>query len=149
MKVIIGSDHAGFEVKQALIKELGGRGIEVLDAGCFSTDSVDYPDIAFEAAKAVAEGRCDRGILVCGTGIGMSMCANKHAGIRAACCSDVFSARATRMHNDANVLCFGARVVGYGVAYDLVEAFLNQEFEGARHAPRVAAINALDESEKK
>lgn len=97
----------------------------------------------------IQSGAYTTGILICGTGIGMSMCANKHAGIRAACCSDVFSARATRLHNDANVLCFGARVVGYGVACELVDAFLDNEFEGGRHRPRVDAINALDESEKK
>ena len=147
-KITVGCDHAGFGLKKIVIAHLEERGFEVLDVGTHSTDSCDYPQIAHELCKNIQNGTTELGILICGTGIGMSMCANKHRGIRAACCSDAFSARATRMHNDANVLCFGARVVGYGVACTLVDAFLDQKFEGERHAPRVAAINALDESEK-
>ena len=148
-RITVGCDHAAYELKKKVIAHLEERGIEVIDVGTNSPDSCDYPVFAHAVCKNVQDGVTSLGILICGTGIGMSMCANKHAGIRAACCSDVFSARMTRMHNDANVLCFGARVIGYGVACDLVDAFLNQSFEGARHAPRVAAINALDESEKK
>ena len=148
-KIVIGCDHAGFALKEQIKKYLADQGVELLDVGCYSAESCNYPDIAHALCQNIQSGEYSTGILICGTGIGMSICANKHAGIRAACCSDVFSARATRMHNDANVLCFGARVVGYGVACDLVDAFLNQAFEGARHAPRVAAIDALDESEKK
>ena len=146
-KIVIGCDHAGFALKEQIKQYLAAQGVEALDVGCYSADACSYPDIAHALCQNIQGGAYTHGILICGTGIGMSMCANKHKGIRAACCSDVFSARATRMHNDANVLCFGARVVGYGVACDLVNAFLNTEFEGARHAPRVAAINALDESE--
>ena len=148
-RTVIGCDHAGYALKEQIKQYLIANEVEVLDVGCYSAESCSYPDIAHELCTKIQSGAYSTGILVCGTGIGMSMCANKHVGIRAACCSDVFSARATRMHNDANVLCFGARVVGYGVACDLVDAFLNQSFEGGRHQPRVDAINALDESEKK
>lgn len=148
-KIVIGCDHAGFALKEQIKQYLTTRGVEFLDVGCYSPESCSYPDVAHALCSQIQSGAYTTGILICGTGIGMSMCANKHAGIRAACCSDVFSARATRQHNDANVLCFGARVVGYGVACDLVDAFLNQAFEGGRHQPRVDAINALDESEKK
>lgn len=144
MKVIIGSDHAGFEVKQALTKELGGRGIEVLDAGCFSTDSVDYPDIAFEAAKAVAEGRCDRGILVCGTGIGMSVCANKVDGVRCALCGDTLTAKLTRQHNDSNMLALGARITGIELIKAIVDTWLGTEFLGGRHERRIAKISEYE-----
>ena len=147
-KIVIGCDHAGFALKEQIKQYLAHQGVELLDVGCYSTDACSYPDIAHALCTQIQSGEFPVGILICGTGIGMSMCANKHRGIRAACCSDAFSARATRMHNDANVLCFGARVVGYGVACTLVDAFLNQTFEGERHAPRVAAINALDDSEK-
>jgi ribose 5-phosphate isomerase B len=147
-KIIIGCDHAAPEMKNLVRDHLIARGFDVEDIGVHTTDSCNYPDIAHALCQKIQSGEREMGILICGTGIGMSMCANKHRGIRAACCSDAFSARATRMHNDANVLCFGARVVGYGVACTLVDAFLNQTFEGERHAPRVAAINALDDSEK-
>jgi len=148
-KIVIGCDHAGFALKEQIKQYLATKGVETLDVGCYSPESCSYPDIAHALCSQIQSGAYAIGILICGTGIGMSMCANKHAGIRAACCSDVFSARATRQHNDANVLCFGARVVGYGVACDLVDVFLNQAFEGGRHQPRVEAINALDEREKK
>jgi len=148
-KIVIGCDHAGFALKEQIKQYLATKGVETLDVGCYSPESCSYPDIAHALCSQIQSGAYAIGILICGTGIGMSMCANKHAGIRAACCSDVFSARATRQHNDANVLCFGARVVGYGVACDLVDVFLNQAFEGGRHQRRVDAINALDEREKK
>ena len=147
-KIVIGCDHAGFALKEQIKQYLANQGVELLDVGCYSTDACSYPDIAHALCAKIQSGEIPVGILICGTGIGMSMCANKHRGIRAACCSETFSARATRMHNDANVLCFGARVVGYGVACTMVDAFLNQAFEGERHIPRVAAINALDDSEK-
>ena len=147
-KIVIGCDHAGFALKEQIKQYLANQGAELLDVGCYSTDACSYPDIAHALCTKIQSGEFPVGILICGTGIGMSMCANKHRGIRAACCSEAFSARATRMHNDANVLCFGARVVGYGVACTMVDAFLNQAFEGERHIPRVAAINALDDSEK-
>ena len=144
-KIVIGCDHAGFALKEQIKQYLATKGVECLDVGCYSPESCSYPDIAHALCSQIQSGAYAAGILICGTGIGMSMCANKHAGIRAACCSDVFSARATRQHNDANVLCFGARVVGYGVACDLVDAFLNQAFEGGRHQARVDDINALDQ----
>ena len=147
-KLIIGCDHAAVELKGLVRDHLIERGFDVEDIGVHTNDSCNYPDIAHALCQKIQSGEREMGILICGTGIGMSMCANKHRGIRAACCSDAFSARATRMHNDANVLCFGARVVGYGVACTMVDAFLNQAFEGERHIPRVAAINALDDSEK-
>ena len=145
MKIAVGCDHGGFELKQAVIKFLEANGYEYKDYGTYDTQSCDYPDIAAPVAKAVAAGEFDRGILICGTGIGMSMAANKHDGIRAACCSDVFSARLTREHNDANVLCFGERVVGIGLALDLVDNFVGAEYEGGKHARRVGMITAIEE----
>mgnify|MGYP004629806657 FL=1 len=131
--LVIGCDHGGFELKNIIIKHLQDEGKEVFDVGCFSAESVDYPVIAKELCKKITDGEADLGILVCGTGIGMSMAANKIKGIRAACCSDTFSARLTRNHNNANVLCLGGRVVGPGLALDLVDNFVNAEFEGGRH----------------
>ncbi|MBQ8474960.1 MAG: ribose 5-phosphate isomerase B, partial [Clostridia bacterium] len=135
-KIAIACDHGGYELKLTVIDWLNSNGYEVVDFGCNSTASVDYPDYALPASKAVANGECEFGILICGTGIGMSLCANKVHGIRAACCSDTFSARMTRLHNNSNILCFGARVVGAGLALDLVETFLKSEFEGDRHIKR-------------
>ncbi len=145
MTIAIGSDHAGFPLKQVVKSWLEDHGYEVDDLGTYDTKSVDYPDYAAAVAHAVAEGKADRGILICGTGIGMSMSANKVPGIRAALCTDVYTARMSRRHNDANVLCMGARVIGPGVAESIVEAWLSEEFEGGRHARRVGKINALDE----
>ena len=125
-------------------KLLEEKGIEVKDFGSHDTNSIDYPDIALPLCESVVSGECECGILVCGTGIGMSMVANKHKGIRAACVSDVFSAKATRMHNAANVLCFGERVVGAGLAFELVDAFLSTEYEGGRHQRRVDMVNSFD-----
>jgi ribose 5-phosphate isomerase B len=145
MKIAIGADHAGFPLKQAVKSWLEEHGYEVEDLGTYDTEPVDYPDYAAAVAHAVADGKADRGILICGTGIGMSMSANKVPGIRAALCTDAYTARMSRRHNDANVVCMGARVVGVGVAESIVEAWLAEEFEGGRHARRVSKINALDE----
>ena len=142
--IALGSDHAGFELKQAIIKHLEERNIEYKDYGPYSADSVDYAVYAEKTAKGVVSGECGLGILICGTGVGMSLVANKHKGIRAACCSDTFSARLTRVHNDANVLCFGERVVGMGLAFDLVDNFLGAEYEGGKHARRVGMIDAIE-----
>lgn len=135
--LVIGCDHGGFELKNIIIEHLKEQGREVLDVGCFTPESVDYPVIAKELCKKITDGEAELGILVCGTGIGMSMAANKIKGIRAACCSDTFSARLTRNHNNANVLCLGGRVVGPGLALDLVDNFVGAEFEGGRHQRRI------------
>ena len=143
-KIAIACDHGGYELKKDIIKHLNARGFEIVDFGCDSVASVDYPDYALPASQAVAKGECDLGILICGTGIGMSLCANKVKGIRAACCSDTFSARMTRMHNNSNILCFGARVVGLGLATDMVDLFLDTEFEGERHNQRIEKMMAIE-----
>ncbi|NLL63129.1 MAG: ribose 5-phosphate isomerase B [Ruminococcaceae bacterium] len=135
--IVLGSDHGGFELKEAIMKHLKEQGKEFIDVGCYNTDSVDYPIIAKKLCSKITSKEAEIGILCCGTGIGMSMVANKIRGIRAACCSDTFSARLTRMHNNANVLCLGGRVLGIGLALDLVDNFLNAEFEGGRHQRRV------------
>lgn len=145
--VTIGSDHAGYGLKLKVIAHLKEQGWETIDVGTDSEASCDYPVFAHQVCKNVQEGVTECGILICGTGIGMSMAANKHRGIRAAACSDTFSARLTRQHNDANVLCFGERVVGVGVACDLVDAFLGAEFEGGKHARRVDMITEIERSE--
>ena len=142
--IAIGSDHAGFQLKEQVKEHLKSRGIAFLDFGTDSTASCHYVDFAEKVAESVASGECEKGILVCGTGVGMSMAANKVKGIRAACVSDTFSATATRMHNDANVLCFGERVVGAGLAFMLVDAFLDTEFEGGRHQVRVDMLTKLE-----
>ncbi len=141
-KVAIASDHAGFALKQQLVGALKEWSVAYEDLGCHDESSVDYPDYAHAVATGVAGGKFTRGILVCGTGIGMCMSANRHRGVRAAVCSEAFSARMTRLHNDANVICVGARVVGVGVARDIIEAFLKTEFEGGRHSRRVDKIDA-------
>lgn len=146
-KITVGCDHAGFCLKKLVIAHLEARGFVVLDVGTHSTDSCDYPQIAHELCKNIQNGTTELGILICGTGIGMSMAANKHRGIRAAACSDTFSARLTRVHNNANVLCFGERVVGMGLALDLVDAFVDAEFEGGKHERRVDMITQIEISE--
>ena len=143
MRIAIGSDHAGFQLKTAVKAHLAGRGIEVLDLGTHGAERCDYPDHAASVASAVARGESTLGVLVCGTGVGMAMAANKFAGVRAAVVSDTFSARATRQHNDCNVLCIGERVVGGGLALDIVDAWLDASFEGGRHAGRVAKLDGL------
>ncbi len=140
----IGCDHGGYALKCEVIKHLTERGIDFTDHGC-GGETVDYPDIAQKVCAAVADKSCERGILICGTGIGMSMAANKVKGIRAAVCGDCYSARFTRLHNDANVLCMGARVIGAGLAVQIVDEFLNTEFEGGRHTARVEKIMKLEE----
>ena len=142
--IALASDHAGFPLKEEIKAHFEKEGVKFIDLGTDSTASVNYPDYAVKLCKSIQEGDAALGILVCGTGIGMSMAANKCSGIRAACCSDTFSARMTRMHNNANVLCMGARVVGAGLAIDMAELFINTEFEGGRHNARVEMLNALD-----
>lgn len=144
MKLAIGCDHGGIDLKIEIVKHLEERGIEIVDFGIKEYQSVNYPEIALPLAKAVAAGECDRGILVCGTGIGMSMAANKVKGIRAAVCSDHFSAKFTRLHNDANILCLGGRVIGPGVANEMVDLFIDTEYEGGRHAARVQMIADIE-----
>lgn len=144
MKIAIGADHGGYELKCAIKEHLIANGYEVVDYGTDSTESVDYAPIAARTARGITSGECDRGILCCGTGIGISMAANKVKGIRAACCSDYFSAKYTRLHNDANILCMGGRVVGVGLALELVDVFLNTEFEGGRHQKRIDQIAAIE-----
>ena len=143
-KFVLACDHAGYPLKEELKEIFTKEGYEVIDCGTDSLASVDYPAYATKLCETITRKEAKLGILVCGTGIGMSMAANKHAGIRAACCSDTFSARMTRMHNDANVLCMGARVVGAGLAVDIAKLFLETEFEGGRHQRRVDLVNALD-----
>ena len=143
-KIVLGADHGGFELKNVIKAHLENRGFEVADVGTNSADSCDYPVFASHLCQKIQNGEADLGILVCGTGIGMSMAANKHKGIRAACCSDTFSARLTRNHNNANVLCLGARVLGAGLALDLVNAFVDAEFEGDRHTKRLSLIEDIE-----
>ena len=142
MKIAIGSDHGGFVLKQFLVSKLAGFGHEVLDHGCHSDASVDYPDFADAVSAAVLSGEADAGILVCGTGIGMSMAANRHGGIRAALCHDEYTARMSREHNDANILCLGDRVLGKGVAEGIVNVWLESTFQGGRHQQRIAKISS-------
>lgn len=140
----IGSDHGGFELKKYIISHLREQGIKVEDYGSYDGSPVDYPEIALKVTSAITSGKAKLGILVCGTGIGMSMAANKVKGIRAAACSETFSAKYTRMHNDANVLCLGGRVIGPGVACELADLFINTPFEGGRHERRVAAVMDIE-----
>ncbi len=139
--IAIGSDHGGFDLKKAVMKHLSDRGLEYKDFGTYSEDSCDYPEFGRAVALAVASGECERGIAICGTGIGISITANKVPGIRAALCGDCFSAEATRQHNDANVLALGARVVGEGLALKIVDTFLDTPFSNdERHKRRIAKI---------
>lgn len=140
--IVLTSDHAGYLLKEVIKKHLTEKGVEVLDVGPDEPAPCDYPDMALKATAAILSGRCDKGVLVCGTGVGMSMAANKVPGIRAAVCSDTFSARMTRAHNDANVLCVGERVVGPGLACDLVDIFLATPFENAGNHPRRVGLIA-------
>ena len=145
MKIVIGCDHAATELKETVKAHLTAKGYDVTDVGTYSSDSCHYPVYAHAACEKILNGECELGILICGTGIGMSMAANKHKGIRAACCSDTFSARFTREHNDANILCFGARVVGQGLALDLVDAFLGAEYlNNGNHVTRVAMLSDIE-----
>ena len=146
--IVIASDHAGFPLKEEVRAWLDEKGIEYIDAGCYTPERYDYALSAQKACDMIIDGKADKGILICGTGIGISMAANKVKGIRAACCSDYFSAKYTRAHNDANCLCMGARVVGAGLAIELVNVFLNTEFEGGRHQTRIDQITAIENGEK-
>lgn len=146
MKIAIACDHAALKLKNDVIEKLGKEGYEVEDFGIHEQKSVDYPDYALPVAEAVASGKADKGILICGTGIGMSIAANKVKGIRCALCSDTFSAHATREHNDANILAFGERVIGEGLAMDIVDTFLRTPFSGDdRHVKRIAKISAIED----
>ena len=141
MKIAIGCDHGGYELKKKILKYLDEHGYRYSDYGCSSsTESVDYPDIAFPIAEAVASGKYDRGILVCGTGIGVSICANRVRGVRCALCSDPVSAELTRKHNNSNVLALGGRIIGSEVAKEIVSKWLTTEFEGGRHERRLTKI---------
>lgn len=146
MTISLGCDHGGYALKEEVKKHLQEAGYEVKDCGTYSTESVDYPKYAHAAARAVASGEADKGIVICTTGIGVSIAANKVKGIRCALCHDVTTARLTREHNDANVLAIGAGVIGEKVAMDVVDTFLNTKFsEGERHKRRIAAIEAVDD----
>ena len=142
--LIVGSDHAGLELKRELLGVAAELGYELVDIGTHTSDSTDYPDYAHQVASAVGRGE-GLGLLVCGTGVGMSMAANRHPGVRAALCGDVFTASMARQHNDANVLCIGARVVGGGLAAEILKAFLSASFEGGRHERRVKKIEPSNE----
>ena len=144
MKIAIACDHGGFKLKQAVIQELKRLGHEVEDFGTYNEESCDYPDYASKAAKAVASGECEKGVVICGTGIGVSITANKVKGIRCALCHDVYSAKKTRQHNDANMLAMGARVIGEGLTLEIVDAFFTSEFEGGRHIRRIEKMMALE-----
>jgi len=144
MKIAIGSDHGGYALKKEVEQHLEEQGYAFEDFGCHSAESCDYPAFAEAVGKAVTTGGFDLGLLFCGTGIGISIAANKVPGVRAACCSDCFSAKYTRLHNDANILCLGGRVVGAGLACELVDLFLTTPFEGGRHQRRVDQITAIE-----
>lgn len=144
MKIAIGSDHGGFVLKGEILKHLQAKGFDVKDFGCYSLDSIDYPDVAHEVSEAITKGDYDKGILLCGTGIGISIAANKIPGIRAALCGDCFSAKASREHNDANILALGERVTGVGLAKMITDIWLETEFEGGRHTGRVNKISDIE-----
>ncbi|MBQ8586467.1 MAG: ribose 5-phosphate isomerase B [Oscillospiraceae bacterium] len=144
MKIALGCDHGGLELKEKVKAHLEQRGFEILDCGTYSTDSCDYPDFGAAAARAVAKGDCERGIVICTTGIGISIAANKVKGIRCALLSDLMSARMTRQHNDTNMMALGAAVVGPMLALQIVDTWLDTEFEGGRHQRRVDKLSALE-----
>lgn len=146
--IVLGSDHAGFPLKEAVKAHLDEQGVEYIDVGCYSPERYDYAISAQKACDKVVSGEAELAILCCGTGVGISMAANKVKGIRACCCSDYFSAKYTRLHNNANCLCMGDRVIGAGTACELVDVFINTEFEGGRHATRVDQITAIENGEK-
>ena len=145
--IAIGCDHAGFELKQVIMTHLKDKGFEFEDFGCYSHESVHYPIYGKKVAEAVASGKYEKGILICGTGIGISIAANKVKGVRAALCGDCYSAEATRLHNDANILALGARVVGSGLAEMIVDTFLNTRFSGVqKHQTRIDMLDELDDN---
>ena len=146
MRVVLGADHGGYELKEAVRAHLEKQGIEVQDLGTHSSDSVDYPEYGFAVGNAILKGQADLGIAVCGTGLGISIAANKVPGIRAVVCTETFSARMAREHNNANVLAMGGRVVGVGLALDIVDIFLKTEFAGGRHARRINLITDFEKA---
>lgn len=146
--IAIGCDHAAVELKKEIVRHLEQKGYEVQDFGCYTDQAVDYPDYAYAVAHAVASGACEKGVLICGTGIGMSIAANKVRGIRCAVCGDTFSARATRLHNDANILALGERVTGKGLALDIVDVFFDTPFSGEeRHMRRIKKIADIEDKQ--
>ena len=145
--IALGCDHGGYALMQEIKKYLDEKGLAYKDFGTHSSDSCDYPQFGEAAARSVVSGECDTGIIICGTGIGISIAANKIRGVRAALCGDCFSAEMTRRHNDANMLALGARVVGSGLAVKIVDTFLNTKFDGGKHARRVAAISEIERKE--
>ncbi|HEY76184.1 MAG TPA: ribose 5-phosphate isomerase B [Thermoflexia bacterium] len=147
MRIVVGADHGGYRLKEEIARFLADEGYEVEDVGTFDEESTDYPDYAVQVARAVTEGRADLGILVCGTGIGMSVAANKVRGVRAALATDCYMARMAREHNDANILCLGGRVLGVGSALEVVRTFLEARFAGGRHARRIGKIEAIERGE--
>jgi ribose 5-phosphate isomerase B len=147
--IVLGSDHAGFELKQKLKQQLESRGLHVEDVGAYSEQSIDYPLVAHQLAEAVASGRCERGVIVCGTGIGVSIAANRHPGVRAAVAWDESTARLSRAHNDANVLALGGRSLDHAAAQRILDVWLDTPFEGGRHARRVAQIEPRAQAEVK
>lgn len=144
-KIAIGSDHAGFGLKEDVLGLLKGHNIDIIDCGTNSVESVDYPDFGARVSELVSSGEVDRGILICGTGLGMSMVANKYPKVRAALCNDLFSAKMSRMHNDANILVLGGRVIGKDLAAEIVKAWLTTPFEGERHLKRLQKIKNIEE----
>ncbi len=145
--IAIGCDHGGLELKESIISHLKDRGFEVKDFGTYTKDSVDYPDIASKVCPEVLNGNCEFGILICGTGIGISIAANKHKGIRAALCSDPYSAAKTKEHNNANVICLGGRVTGPDLANTIVDAYIDAKFEGGRHENRIGKITDIENNQ--
>ena len=145
MIIALGSDHGGFTLKQAMMDHLRESGVEFMDFGVFCAESADYPDIAVQVAESVARGEYEKGVLFCGTGVGVSIAANKVHGIRAAHCHDVFSARMSREHNDANILTMGERVIGPGLAAMILDTWLSAEFTGGRHARRIDKIKSYEQ----
>jgi ribose 5-phosphate isomerase B len=145
MKIALGSDHAGFELKEDLRAFLAEREVEALDLGAFGEAPVDYPDVAVKVAEKVSRGEVERGLLICGTGIGMSIVANRFAGVRAALCHDPYTARISREHNNANLLALGGRLIGKGLAREILKVWLETEFQGGRHQKRLDKITGLEE----
>ena len=144
MIIALGADHGGYELKESIKKHLEEKGVEYKDYGSYTGEAIDYPIIAKKVADAIVSGECERGILCCGTGVGISIAANKVKGIRCACCSDYFSAYYTRLHNDANILAMGGRVVGAGLGIMMADVFIETEFEGGRHERRVGLITEIE-----
>lgn len=148
MKIVLACDHGGFQLKEELKAHLTKRGYHISDIGVYNTDSVDYPDYGKRAAEIVASGECDRGIIICGTGIGISIAANKVKGIRCALCTNEFMARMSRMHNNSNMLALGERVLGKGIAIEIADAWLSAEFEGGRHELRVSKLMEIEKTDR-